>query len=143
MRMSLTRPRSLSDTGSAGASSPKRQKSSSRDSTTFQEEEIDGDSPYIQKIKSPLLNIRVGPNAITYQIHKKILTDAAEYFEKMFDGQFAEAAENSAEFPEDDVDAWEAFIEWCYNDTLPGLPTKVDSDGNKEQMDPELAYDFF
>ena len=34
-----------------------------------------------------------------------MLTFAAEYFDKMFKGNFKEAFESSAEFPDDDPDA--------------------------------------
>jgi hypothetical protein len=50
-----------------------------------------------------------------------MLTEAAEYFSKMFDGRFKEALNGSAEFPNNDPDAWELLIEWVYEGDLPPL----------------------
>lgn len=47
-----------------------------------------------------------------------MLTEAAEYFSKIFSGKFKEAADGSASFPEDDAEAWELLIEWCYHGQL-------------------------
>ncbi|KUJ24535.1 uncharacterized protein LY89DRAFT_24224 [Mollisia scopiformis] len=69
---------------------------------------------YIDKIKSPILDIRVGPDAKLFQVHKRVLTDKADFFGKMFDGQFIEAAKKAADFPEDDEAAWEELIAWSY-----------------------------
>jgi hypothetical protein len=64
------------------------------------------------------VDIRVGPEAKPFQVHKNILVSAAAVFQKMFDGQFIEAIDLAANFPEDDEAAWEALIEWMYEDIL-------------------------
>lgn len=60
------------------------------------------------------MDIRVGPEAKPFQVHKNILVSAAAVFQKMFEGQFIEAIDLAANFPEDDEAAWEALIEWMY-----------------------------
>ena len=47
-----------------------------------------------------------------------MLNEAAEYFQKMFSTNFKEGIEGSGVFPEDDVEAWEELIEWCYRGKL-------------------------
>jgi hypothetical protein len=39
----------------------------------------------------------------------------------MFTGSFKEATENSAHFPEDDIDAWELLVQWLYQGRLTPL----------------------
>jgi hypothetical protein len=39
----------------------------------------------------------------------------------MFTGPFKEAADNSAHFPEDDIDAWELLVQWLYQGRLTPL----------------------
>jgi hypothetical protein len=49
-------------------------------------------------------------------------TFAAEYFDKMFKGNFKEALEDSAEFSDDDPEAWTFLIDWCYEGKLRSIP---------------------
>jgi BTB/POZ domain len=74
-----------------------------------------------RKVDSPIIQIRVGPERKYFAVHKAMLTEVAEHFSNMFNGGFAEAREGSAEFPEDDPDAWELLIEWAYKGELPSL----------------------
>lgn len=39
----------------------------------------------------------------------------------MFTGPFKEASDNSAHFPEDDIDAWELLVQWLYQGRLTPL----------------------
>jgi hypothetical protein len=73
-----------------------------------------------RKLQSPVVTIEVGEN-LKIHIHKGMLTDAAEYFENMFDGSFKEGIEDSAEFPEDDENAWQELAMWCYTGALAPL----------------------
>ena len=50
-----------------------------------------------------------------------MLVFAAEFFPKMFKGYFKEAVESSAEFPDDDPDAWKFLVEWCYEGRLSSI----------------------
>ncbi|KAF8865211.1 hypothetical protein BDZ45DRAFT_439356 [Acephala macrosclerotiorum] len=50
-----------------------------------------------------------------------MLTEAAEFFEKMLNSPFREGIENTVEFPEDDVESWEGLSRWCYTGDLEPL----------------------
>jgi hypothetical protein len=63
----------------------------------------------------------VGPDFKSIKVHQKMLTEAAEVFEKMFNSGFREGPEDFAEFPDDDPAAWEQLVEWCYKGSLPPL----------------------
>ncbi|KUJ24533.1 uncharacterized protein LY89DRAFT_727557 [Mollisia scopiformis] len=75
----------------------------------------------IKKLQSSILKLRIGRELKVVEVHKGILTTAAEYFEKMFNGHHAEASTQSAQFPEDDPAAWGLLIGWCYTEFLPTL----------------------
>jgi hypothetical protein len=47
-----------------------------------------------------------------------MLTEAAEYFDRMFNGGFREGLEDCAEFLDEDPEAWEQLMEWCYKGSL-------------------------
>ena len=53
------------------------------------------------------------------RVHKGLLCSKIPYFEKMLAGGFKEATENSASFPDDDVDAFENLMQWVYSGSLP------------------------
>ncbi|KAE8452599.1 hypothetical protein EG329_013858 [Mollisiaceae sp. DMI_Dod_QoI] len=61
-----------------------------------------------------LLRIGSGENAQSLPVHKKILCTRAPFFEKMFNGPFAEGVSQSAEFPEDNPTAFKLLIGWIY-----------------------------
>jgi hypothetical protein len=56
-----------------------------------------------------------------FKVHQRMLTCAAQYFDKMFRGNFKEALEDTSEFPDDDPEAWTFLIDWCYEGKLPSL----------------------
>jgi len=63
-----------------------------------------------------------------------MLIFAAEFFLKMFKGHFKEAVESSAEFSDDDRDAWKFLIEWCYEGRLSSItPPGPDKMFNEEE----------
>jgi len=63
-----------------------------------------------------------------------MLIFAAEFFLKMFKGHFKEAVESSAEFSDDDRDAWKFLIEWCYEGRLSSItPPGPDKIFNEEE----------
>lgn len=74
-----------------------------------------------RKLQSPVITIKVGERPRIFRVHKAMLTEAAEYFERMFHSPFREGIENTVEFPEDDVDSWEELSRWCYTGDLEAL----------------------
>ncbi|KAM3068041.1 hypothetical protein ACMFMG_011089 [Clarireedia jacksonii] len=74
---------------------------------------------FIETLGFEIVELRVGgPEAKLLRVHKKILCDKIPYFSKMFMGNFAEARENSASFPEDRVESFDLLIEWVYTGVL-------------------------
>lgn len=67
------------------------------------------------------MGIYAGQEKKLFTVHKKLLCDAAEVFDKMFNGGFREATDNTAHFPEDDIDAWELLVQWLYQGHLQPL----------------------
>lgn len=63
-----------------------------------------------------------------------MLTDAADYFDKMLNGNWRESSEEAIEFPEDNLEAWELLIEWCYKGVLPA-PEKPTGGGGGTRHD--------
>lgn len=57
-----------------------------------------------------------------FLIHKQLLCDRMEYFNKMFNGQFKEGIEQKGSFPEDDIEAWGLMVEWVYRDISAAMP---------------------
>jgi hypothetical protein len=66
---------------------------------------------------SDIVKLCVGdPKSPTiFQAHKKILCKKVTYFDKMFNGNFKEGAEQCATFPEDDPLIWKSLIGWVYS----------------------------
>jgi BTB/POZ domain len=51
-------------------------------------------------------------------VHKKLLCEKSEVFDKMFNGSFKEATSNTATLSDDDPEAFEALVEWLYQNTF-------------------------
>jgi hypothetical protein len=64
-------------------------------------------------------------------VHKGLLCSKVPYFEKMFFGGFKEATENSAEFPDDDVQAFDILIQWVYSGIVPPFKWIPDPDAGE------------
>jgi hypothetical protein len=91
-------------------------------------------SIFNRKYATPIVSIKVGPELETFKVHQGMLTFAAEYFDKMFKGNFKEALEDSAEFPDDDPNAWTFLIDWCYEGKLPSIsPPPLDAKFDEEE----------
>ena len=93
-----------------------------------------------------MVDIYVGPKSQLFRVHKSFLTSKISFFEKMFSGEFKEAKENKATFPEDDPEAFEILIEWVYTGILRPLDHLTDGMGNKiEDKDGffSLTWKFF
>lgn len=62
----------------------------------------------------PTFTVYVGKDRAKFNIHKALLCEVSPYFEAACNGRFKEAHEGSMELPEDDVDAFENFVQWMY-----------------------------
>jgi BTB/POZ domain len=60
------------------------------------------------------VKIEVGPEKRIFIIHQKLLSEKATVFDKMFNGSFKEATEQSASLPADDIESFQIFVEWLY-----------------------------
>lgn len=67
-----------------------------------------------------LVDLFVGPQKYLFRVHKERLC-SIPYFKKMFKGEFKEARENSATFPEDCADAFDLLMVWIYTKDLPDM----------------------
>ncbi|KAH6672093.1 hypothetical protein B0J14DRAFT_86397 [Halenospora varia] len=65
-----------------------------------------------------MVDLYVGPSKHRFHVHRDILCTKIPYFAKMFGGGFVEATTNSAEFPEDEVQAFDLMLFWVYTGTL-------------------------
>jgi len=65
-----------------------------------------------------MVDLYVGLENSHYLVHKAYLCARIPYFDKMFNGGFSEASDNSAAFPEDDPRSFDLLIEWVYTGTV-------------------------
>lgn len=65
-----------------------------------------------------MVELIVGPEKTLFRVHKSFICSKIDYFDKMFNGGFREASENSATFPEDDPVSFDILIEWVYTGRL-------------------------
>ncbi|CZR66760.1 uncharacterized protein PAC_16661 [Phialocephala subalpina] len=59
-----------------------------------------------------------GDKARSFLVHKKILCAKVLFFEKLFNGPFAEGISQTAEFPEDDPTTFGLLIGWIYSSVV-------------------------
>ncbi|TGO18014.1 hypothetical protein BTUL_0013g00910 [Botrytis tulipae] len=65
--------------------------------------------------KTEMVDLIVGPEEALFRVHKSFLCNKIPYFDRMFNGGFIEAKENSAKFPEDGPESFDILIEWVYS----------------------------
>ncbi|TGO09404.1 hypothetical protein BTUL_0167g00240 [Botrytis tulipae] len=75
-----------------------------------------------------IVTLIVGPKRKEFTVHKKLICDSCDYFEKAFCGPFLEGTEGKIYFPEDSSDAVALFIEWLYRRTVPFNQTHAQFD---------------
>lgn len=86
------------------------------------------------KVGTELVTLYIGPTKTKFIAFEKPLCDRIPYFHRMFRGQFKEATDNEATFPEDDPMAFDLLLEWVNNYSprrIRELVQNVDSKGNK------------
>jgi len=65
-------------------------------------------------IGTEMVDILVGAEKKLFRLHKTFLCQRIDYFDKMFNGEFVEAA-GIANLPEDDPAAFDLLVEWMFN----------------------------
>ncbi|KAL2044447.1 hypothetical protein N7G274_003152 [Stereocaulon virgatum] len=65
-----------------------------------------------------VVEVKVGPKATVFQIHKGLLCKAAPYFKVAFEGQFKEAEEQVLECNDEDVTMFKHFQYWLYTNNI-------------------------
>ncbi|KAL2064592.1 hypothetical protein VTL71DRAFT_3729 [Oculimacula yallundae] len=82
---------------------------------------IDDERTFQQAMGSEVVELIVGPEKKKFIVHKDLLCSKVPYFEKMFKGGYSEATNNSAAFPEDNVECFDLLLGWIYNGRLRAL----------------------
>jgi hypothetical protein len=65
------------------------------------------------------ITVYVGPKRHEFKIHKLLVCTKSPYFDKCFNGNFAEAETAECCFPEDDSSAFEIFMNYLYTGQVP------------------------
>ncbi|KAE8449973.1 hypothetical protein EG329_007112 [Mollisiaceae sp. DMI_Dod_QoI] len=87
---------------------------------------------YNEILGDEVIDVYVGPSSKRFVIHKKVLCAKGQpTFDKMFQGEFKEAAEHELQLPEDDPDAFLLFAQWLYSDALPPIDHSLDAISNE------------
>ncbi|KAF7886919.1 uncharacterized protein EAF02_003566 [Botrytis sinoallii] len=63
-----------------------------------------------------MVDIYVGEEKILFRVYKDILCNEVKFFDRMFDGNFKEAKENTAILPEDDLEVFDMLMSWVTYD---------------------------
>jgi hypothetical protein len=67
----------------------------------------------LSRYTSPIIDVRVGPHAEIFPVHKAILTKS-EYFSKALNGEFLESKSQSVDLPEEDPDIFSFLVAFLY-----------------------------
>jgi BTB/POZ domain len=65
------------------------------------------------------ITVYVGPERREFKLHKLLVCTKSPYFDKCFNGNFAEAKTAECRFPEDDSSAFEIFMNYLYTGQVP------------------------
>lgn len=65
--------------------------------------------------QSPIIPVRVGPHAETFNVHRDILTKS-DYFRKALDGEFQEAEDQAIDLPEEDPALFSFVVAFLYEE---------------------------
>jgi hypothetical protein len=74
-----------------------------------------------------LATLIVGPQKKWFIVHKKLLCDTVDFFQKAFmgPGRFKEGGGGVMELPEDNARAFSLFVEWAYKSNLTPCRTRT------------------
>ncbi|TGO22308.1 hypothetical protein BPAE_0173g00080 [Botrytis paeoniae] len=76
---------------------------------------------FLGKNGTQMLNIYVGVEKILFRVYKDLLCNKIEFFDRMFNGKFKEANENTAVLLEDDPEAFNILMCWVIYDKVRSL----------------------
>ncbi|KAK6603383.1 hypothetical protein ACHAPC_001265 [Botrytis cinerea] len=65
-----------------------------------------------------VITFRVGDKLKVIQVHKNLICEKLEVFDAMLRGNFSEATSKVVDLPEDNFDAFELLVEWCYTNRI-------------------------
>lgn len=65
-----------------------------------------------------MVDILVGSVKHVSRIHKDLICVRLRFFDRIFNGRFKEAQEQIATLPENDVDSFELFVRWLYEENF-------------------------
>ncbi|TGO55354.1 hypothetical protein BCON_0093g00270 [Botryotinia convoluta] len=65
-----------------------------------------------------VITFRVGDKLKPIQAHKNVICEKLEVFDAMLRGNFSEATSKVIDLPEDNFDAFELLVEWCYTNRI-------------------------
>ncbi|KAF7959518.1 hypothetical protein EAE96_001134 [Botrytis aclada] len=65
-----------------------------------------------------VITFRVGDKLKPIQVHKNVICEKLEVFDAMLRGNFSEAISKIIDLPEDNFDAFELLVEWCYTNRI-------------------------
>jgi len=90
-----------------------------------------------------MVDLYVGPQKDRFHVHKEVLCKKIPYFEKMFKGEFKEATEDQATFPEDNSESFDLLLGWVYHNSIRPLVipgTKGIKNGSVRSWNPIKCY---
>ncbi|KAN0095043.1 hypothetical protein V8E51_015754 [Hyaloscypha variabilis] len=92
---------------------------------------------FLEMLSTEMVEISIGKgnDKKHTRVHKGLLCSKIPYFEKMLSGGFKEAAENSAKFPEEDIEAFKNLMQWVYSGTLPRFRWVQDLEGEDGEFE--------
>ncbi|KAF7956585.1 hypothetical protein EAE96_003919 [Botrytis aclada] len=73
---------------------------------------------FLEKHGTQMVDIYVGEEKILFRVYKDLLCSKIEFFDRMFNGNFKEANQNTAELPEDDPEAFDMLMYWVTYDRI-------------------------
>lgn len=73
---------------------------------------------FLNFASSTVIAVLVGPNKITYRLHKDLLCAQSPFFERCLKSNFLEKGKEEVELPEDLPEVFEQFIHWIYRDDV-------------------------
>lgn len=87
-----------------------------------------------------IVTIYVGLKQKMLSAHKRLICDRSDYFSKAFNGKFEEA-KGTMYLPDEDIDAFDSFITYLYQDRLPRFLSTAGPDEN--DFEAEKLYPLF
>jgi hypothetical protein len=72
-----------------------------------------------------MVDIYVGPSKVLFRLYKSRICARISYFDKMFNGNFKEASENTAYLPEDSPASFDLLADWANHPTEKKCPRRI------------------